>query len=52
MNQKQKRGFLGMLLGALGPILLANLLTGKGTLRAGEAQLEPVKLLNAPSSFN
>ena len=33
---KQKGGFLGMLLGTLGASLLVNLLTGKGTIRAGE----------------
>ena len=33
---KQKGGFLGMLLGTLGASLLGNLLTGKGTIRAGE----------------
>ena len=32
----QKRGFLSMLLDTLGAILLGNLLTGKGTVRAGE----------------
>ena len=34
---KEQRGkFLGMLLGTLGASLLGNLLTGKGTMRAGE----------------
>ena len=32
----QKAGFLGMLSGTLGDILLGNLLTGKATIRAGE----------------
>ena len=32
----QKHGFLIMLLDTLGAILLGNLLTGKGTVRAGE----------------
>ena len=37
MNQKnKKKGFLGILLGTLGAISLGNLLTGKGTIRAGE----------------
>ena len=33
--KEQKRGFLGMLLGTLCASLLGNLLTGKGTIRAG-----------------
>ena len=35
-TKEQKGGFLGMLLGFLGASLLGNLLTGKGTIRAGE----------------
>ena len=34
--EDQKGGFLVILLGTLGPSLLGNLLTGKGTIRAGE----------------
>ena len=34
--KEQKREFLGMSLGTLGASLLGNLLTGKGTIRAGE----------------
>ena len=34
--KEQKGGFLGVLLGTLGARLLGNLLTGKGTIRAGE----------------
>ena len=34
--EEQNGGFLGMLLGTLGTSLLGNLLTGKGTSRAGE----------------
>ena len=34
--RQQKGGFLSMLLGKLGASLLGNLLTGKGTIRAGE----------------
>ena len=34
--KEQKGGFLGMLLGTLGAILLRNLLTGKCTIRAGQ----------------
>ena len=34
--KEQKGDFLSMLLGTLGASLLANLLTGKGTVRAGE----------------
>ena len=35
----QKWGFLSMLLGTLGAILLGNLLTGKGIVRAGTGRL-------------
>ena len=34
--KKQKRRSLNMLLGILGASLLENLVTGKGTIRAGE----------------
>ena len=34
--KEQKGGFLCVLLGTLGAILLGNLLTGKGVMRAGE----------------
>ena len=37
--KKQKRGFLSMLLVALGASLLANILVGKGMHRAGEGFL-------------
>ena len=37
--KEQKGGFLGMLLGLLGASLLGNLLTGKGTIRAGEGTI-------------
>ena len=37
--KKQKGGFLGMLLGTLGASFLANLLTGKGKIRAGEGTI-------------
>ena len=39
--KKQKRGFLSMLLGALGASLFGNLLTGKGTIRAGGRTVRP-----------
>ena len=35
-TKEQKGGFLSMLLGTLGASLLGNLLTEKGTVRAGE----------------
>ena len=35
-TKQQKEGFLRMLLGTLGASLLGNLLTSKGTIRAGE----------------
>ena len=34
--KEQKGGFLRMLLGSLGASLLGNLLTGEGTIRAGQ----------------
>ena len=34
--KEQKGGFLGMLIGTLAANLLGNLLTGKGSIRAGE----------------
>ena len=36
--KEQKRGFLSMVLGALGASLLGNLLTGKGIYRAGKGK--------------
>ena len=37
--KEQKEGFLKMLLGTLGYRLLANILTGKGVMRAGEGMI-------------
>ena len=37
--KEKKGGFIGMLIGALGDSLLENLLTGKGTARAGEGTI-------------
>ena len=37
--KEQKGGFLGMLLGTLGASLLGKLLTGKGTITAGEGTI-------------
>ena len=37
--EEQKGRFLGMLLGTLGASLLANLLIGKGTIRADEGTI-------------
>ena len=54
-TKKQKRGFLSMLLGAS---LLGNLLTGKGTIRAGEGIARAgygssiKKSSNSTTSFN
>ena len=57
--QKPKGRFLIMVLGTLGTSLFRNLLGSKGTVRAGEdtiragkAQLELARILNAVSSFN
>ena len=36
--KEQKGGFISMLLGTLGAILLGNLLTGKGIYRAGKGK--------------
>ena len=38
-TKEQKGGFLGMLLATLGASLLGNLLTGKGTIEAGEGTI-------------
>ena len=38
-TKEQKGEFLSMLLGTLGVSLLGNLLSGKGTVRAGEKEL-------------
>ena len=43
----QKRGFLGILLCTLGAILLGNMLTGKGMLRAGYGNIEGKGVLKA-----
>ena len=37
--KEQKGGFLGMLLGTVGAIILGHLLTGKGSIRAGESTI-------------
>ena len=59
--KEQKGRFLSMLLVTLGASLLGNLLTGKGTIRAGEGaiatsrgrvQWQHVKIFNAAPSFN
>ena len=39
-GKEQKGGFLGMLLGILGTILLGNLLKSKGTIRAGRGTIK------------
>ena len=50
--KEQKGGFLSMLLATLGASLLGNLLTGKGTIRAGEETIREGQVFNAASSFN
>ena len=40
-TKEQKGGFLSMLLGTLGASLLENVLSGKGTVRAGEGIRRP-----------
>ena len=56
---EQKGRFLCIYLGTFGASLLGNMLTGKGTSRSGEAQIEQVKnqleqdrVFNAASSFS
>ena len=43
--KEQKEGFLSMLLGTLGSSLLGHLLTGKGTVRAGEETMRVGKII-------
>ena len=54
--KEQKRGFLRMLLGALGECLLGNMLTGKGVMRAGEGTVRvgcgSKKNFDSTTSFN
>ena len=49
--KEQRGGFLEILLGILGASLLANLLTGIGTIRAGEGTIRASETFNAASSF-
>ena len=56
-KKEQKGGFLSMLLVTFGASLLGNLLTGKGTIRAGEEIVRAgrgssCKSLNSTTSFN
>ena len=44
--KEQKGGFLSILLATLGASLLGNLLTGKGTIRAGEVLLKSIIEIN------
>ena len=46
-TKEQKGGFLGMLLGTLGAILLENMLTGKWILRVGYRNKEEKVVLRA-----
>ena len=49
---KNKKGvFLGILLGNLGASLLGNLLTGKGTIRAGEDTIRSAESTTSWSGF-
>ena len=50
--KEQKRGFIRMLLGASVASLLGKLLTGKRTIRAGEATITAARIFNDASSFN
>ena len=53
-SKEQKGGFLGISLGTLSASLLGNLLTGKGTTKAGEVTVRAGEgtIFNAASSFN
>ena len=42
-TKEQQGGFLGMLLGTLGASLLGNLLSSKGTVRAGETTIRAIQ---------
>ena len=46
-TKEQKGGLLGILLGTLGASTLANMLTGKGTLRAGNRNKEGKLIVRA-----
>ena len=46
-TKKQKGGFLGMLLGTLGAILLGNIFAGKGIVRAGSGSKQGKGILKA-----
>ena len=48
-TKEQKGGFLSMLLGTIGASLLGDLLTGKGTLRAGYGNKKGKGILRAGS---
>ena len=50
--KEQKEGFIGMLLGTLGPSLLGNILTGNSTIEWAKEQLEQVKIFNDAPYFN
>ena len=50
--KEQKGQFLGMLSGVFVASLLGNLLTDKGTIRAGEGTVRAGQDFNATSSFN
>ena len=49
--KEQEDGFLIMLFNTLGASLLENLLTGEGTIRAGEGVIK-ANIFNTISSFN
>ena len=48
-TKEQKGGFLSMLLGTLGATLFGNLLTGKGTIRAGSGNNKGKEIVRAGS---
>ena len=51
-TKKQKRGFLGLLLGTLDSSLLGNLLKGEGTTRAGKGTIRAGEHFDVAPSFN
>ena len=50
--KEEKGGLLRMLLGKLAASILGYTLSGRWLMRAGETQLEQVKIFNATPSFN
>ena len=50
--KEQKARFFPMLLGALASNILGNTSSGQGVIRAGEGEIQLIKIFNAACSFN